>query len=195
MVSPSGWRALQQRVDFIVDGALGEPVILIPWLGGENYTPAEQKPDPSRKMIISTGMFVTPGAHLVGESGKATGGSGGGFGTQILEQECWLSITNSNIGDVTNWVAYDRVYFVDRDRFYNISYVEDSATLRPNVHLIREHDIATGQGSPIGQVTPTVKDALYFDTLGYNFYRSNAGSGPPDANGNAAFTANDWAGL
>jgi hypothetical protein len=183
MANPVNWTALQERVDYIVDGALGEPVLLIPWLGDSNiYTPIEQGPDPNRKMLDTVGMFVTPGSKLIGESGSATGAGGS---TQLLEQEVWLSITMGNIGDVTDWVKYDRVYFKDRDRFYNVSYVEDSATLRPNIHLIREHDIMTGQGNPLGQIVPTQAQALYFDTLGKRFYRSVALT-PPN------FTVNDW---
>lgn len=171
------WTAIQQRLDFIVDGRFSEPVILIPWLGGANYTLSEQGPDPSRKILKTTGVYVTPGAQLIGESGRATGG---GFDTKLLEQECWLSITLDKIGSVTNWVQYDRVYFKDRDLFYNISYVEPSATLRPNIHLIIEHDITTGESSPLGIVTPTKVNDLYFDTQGSRFYRATA------------LTNNDW---
>lgn len=194
MANPVNWTALQQRVDFIVDGTLGEPVILIPWVGANQtvYTPVEQGPDPNRKMVVTTGIFVTPGGKLVGESGRATGG---GFNTQVLEQECWMSITQSNIGDVTNWVQYDRVYLPNRDRFYNLSYVEDSATNRPNIHLIREHDITTGEGSPLSQLAPTQTNALYFDTFSYKFYISTAPTGPLDSNGNPTYTTSNWVGL
>lgn len=173
MVKPQDWTALQQRVDFIVDGTFGESVFLIPWLGGDDiYTPAEQGPDPSRKMVVTTGVYVTPGANLVGESGRATGGSGGGFNTQVLEQECWLSITSDKLGDASSWVKYDRVYFKKRDKFYNISYIEDSASFRNNVHLIIEHDILTGEGSPLGVVMPVKVYDLYFDILGHGFYKA-----------------------
>lgn len=181
MVKPMDWTALQKRVDFIVDGRFAEPVILIPWLGGEDYTPDRQGPDPSRKILITTGMNVTPGAKLIGESGRATGGTGGGFNTQILEQEVWLSITLDKIGSIRKWVAYDRVYFVMRDQFYTISYVEGSATLRPNIHLIAANDMVTGEGSPVGEVTPVSSGPqLYFDTLAKKFYRATAD------------TNNDW---
>jgi hypothetical protein len=198
MSNPQNWTAFQQRVDFIVDNTFSEPVVLIPWEAGTSvYTPVEQGPDPTRQLIVTSGIFVTPGAKLVGESGRATGGSGGGFGTQVLEQEVWLSITLANIGgDITAWVAGDRVYFPNRDRFYNISYVEDSATLRPNIHLIREHDIYTGKGTPLMTgIIPTEVNELYFSTLGYKFYRSVSGTGPPDINGDLTFTVNDWVSL
>lgn len=169
------WQQLQQQVDAAVDGRFGDPVVLIPWLKGQGiYTQDQEGPDPDRKVKVTTGIFVTPGASLVGESGRATGGAGGGFNTQMLEQEAWLSIEQDNLGPINYWRAYDRVYFPDLDAMFNIQYVEPSATRRPNVHLIYEHDILTGEGSPQGVITPTGANVLYFDYDLNQFYRSGS---------------------
>lgn len=179
---PVNWTAFQQRVDFIVDGTLADPVILIPWISGTQvYTPSEQVPDLTRKLRVTTGIFVTPGAKLVGESGSAVGSGG-----KEVAQEAWLSITTANLGgDITYWQSGDRVYFPNLNRFYNLSYIDDSATFRPNLHLIRENDIASGEGSPIGQAAPTMVNILFFDTLGNKLYRSVSLT-PPN------FTNKDW---
>lgn len=167
------WLQLEQQVDAAVDERFGEPVVLIPWLSGTGvYTQDQQGPDPSRKLKVTTGIFVTPGARLVGESGRATGGTGGTFNTQMLESEVWLSITDDNLGPINYWRESDRVYFPDRDMMFNVSYVEPSATRRPNVHLIYEHDIITGSGSPQGRVTPSAANTLYFDYELNQVYRS-----------------------
>lgn len=182
MSNPVNWTALEQQVDFIVDGRFSEPVILIPWIAGTKvYTVNEQGPDPTRKIVKTNGIYVTAGAGLVGESGSAHAQGT----TKQVEQKVWVSITTVNIGDVTDWVAGDRVYFPNRDRFYNVDYVEDSATLRPNIYLIREHDISTGEGNPLGQFVPAGVNGLYFDTFANRFYRSISLT-PPD------FTVNDW---
>lgn len=167
------WTALARQVDYVVDGRFAEPVVLIPWMKGTGiYTPEDEGPDPTRRVVSTTGVFVTPGANLVGESGRATGGSGGGFNTQMLEQEVWLSITTDKIDDVTAWREYDRVYFPDRNRFYNISYVEDSATYRPNIHLIRDRDLMMGNGSPVSVATPHQLSTIYFDEDQMQFWRA-----------------------
>jgi hypothetical protein len=182
MVKPFDWTALQQQVDYVIDGRWAEPVILIPWIAGTKvYTPTEQGPDPTRKLLKTTGIYVSAGAELVGESGSA---HAQGNARQV-GQKVWLSVTTANIGSVTSWVAGDRVYFPNRDMFYNIDFIGDSATLRPNIYLIREHDITTGEGNPVGQFVPTQANFLYFDTFANRFYRSVSLT-PPN------FTVNDW---
>lgn len=176
------WLALQQWVDYIVDGRWSETVMMFPWADGTGvYVPGEQGPDPTRKVLVSTAVLVTPGAALVGESGRATGGVGGGFDTRLLEAETWMSITTDKLISVTNWRESDRVYFPPpRDEWYNISYLDPSATRRPNIHLIREHDITAGTSIPLGLITPSQLNALYFNMTNMAFYRA------------VGTTDNDW---
>lgn len=182
MVKPVDWTALEQRLDYIVDGRFAEPVILIPWVKGTTvYITAEEGPDPSRKMLVTTGCYVTPGAAITGEAGRALGG---GFNTQVVEQKVWLSVTLANIGSITAWQSSDLVFFPMRNKFFNIDYVEDSATLRPNIYLIVEKGILTGTGSPT-KVIPPSQFALYFDTQAYDFYRAIGATG----------TSADWVAL
>lgn len=182
MVKPTNWVGLEQWADAIVDGRFGEPVWLIPWVNGTQvYTPGEQGPDPSRQMRQTQGALVTPGARLVGESGRATGG---GFNTQELEAETWLSMTLDNMGgSIALWRQYDRVYFPDRDQMFSISYLEPSATRRPNIHLIYDHGIQTGDVIPTGLIVPTIANSLYFNTTNLAFYRA------------ADTTVNNWSKL
>lgn len=164
------WVGLEQKLDGVVDDMFAEDVTLIPWVSGDTvYIPGEEGPDPTRKVVATQGCFVTPGASLVGEGGRATGG---GFNTQVLESECWLSVTLDRIGgSVTLWRTYDRVFLPLRG-WFSISYLDDSATLRPNIHLIRTHDIAWGLGAPSTIVTPAMKNQLYYDARGNRFYRA-----------------------
>lgn len=170
---PTAWTNLEGWVDAVIDGRFSEPVILFPWVSANNvYQPGEQGPDPSRKVLSTLAVFVTPGARLIGESGRSTGGQGGTFDTQVLEQEAWLSITSQSLGPVTNWQSGDRVFLPARDLWFNISYVDTNATLRPNVHLIHEHDITDGPNIPNGIITPTDTNQLYYNTINELFYRS-----------------------
>jgi hypothetical protein len=171
------WRALQLRLDNLVDGRWADPIILIPWVKGSGvYLAGEEGPDPARQMRVTEGALMTPGAKLVGESGRATGGSGGGFNTQVLEAEVWLSITVENLGSnwKTYWRSYDRVYAPHYGELFNISYMEPSATYRPNIHLIRIHDTLTGIGNPLNNVASPGQGKLFFDTEMLVFYRAGA---------------------
>lgn len=167
------WTNLIDSLDSTINDRLGEAVVLIPWNKQSGiYTPGEEGPDPSRKMVVTKGCFVTPGASLVGEAGRATGGGGGGFNTQVLEAECWLSIKLNDLGGAIElWRDYDRVFFPMRG-WFSISYIEPSATMRPNVHLIRAHDVAWGEGAPYSVVTPKIVGQLYFDSRAKKFYRA-----------------------
>jgi hypothetical protein len=162
------WTALQKRLDFIVDGRWGESVILIPWAKDTGiYQPGEEGPDPARKLLTTTGIYVTPGSKVVGE--MAAGGA-----TQIVESECWLSITLGQLGgSLAYWRASDRIYLVNRDLMYSFSYAEDSATYRPNLHLIIVKDTLTGQGAPPLSLMPTQPNQLWFDLNSLRFYRAD----------------------
>jgi hypothetical protein len=168
------WRELERQVDQIVDGRFGDPVLMIPWVKeAKVFLVGEDGPDPARNPQLTTGIIVTPGAHLVGEGGRATGGSGGGFNTRVLEAEVWLSVTLDNIGgDYAQWQPGDRVFMPNTMEMFEISYIEPSATFRPNIHLIREHDVQLGIGGPLGNIVPAGANGLYFDFDQFKFYRA-----------------------
>lgn len=176
-MKPNAWLGLEQWVDEIVDARFAEMVYIVPWADGTTvYTPGEQGPDPTRRMLVTQAVFLSPGAALVGESGRSTGGSGGGFDTKLLEQECWISVMLDNIGDITAFRESDRVYLADRDQWYTISYLADNATRRPNIHLIAVHDLTSGEDNPVNNVTPTSIGQLYFNTTNKKFYRATGSS-------------------
>lgn len=177
MIKPNSWTGLETWLDQIVDSRFAEAVLLVPWVIGSGvYVEGEQGPDPSRKMIDTKAVFVTPGAQLIGESGRATGG---GFDTQVLENECWISIVVDNIGSYSNWRKSDRVYLKDRNEWYEISYFAPDATRRPNIHLVRLNDMMSSVDSPVGLVTPPNTNQLYFNSTSKRFYRAT-GTGPGD---------------
>lgn len=128
------WFAIAQRMDTIVDNRFGEPVELHPWTA-ENFG-SGGGPDPARAVLAGPdvlGVYVTQGSKVIGEG--SLGGAGGN--TQLLEQEVWLSIQAGVLGDPAFWKSDDRVYFPDRNEWYQISYIPPSATYRYNVHLLR----------------------------------------------------------
>lgn len=171
MSRPFDWTDLENTLDWVVDQRFAEAMTLIPWIDGQTvFTPGEEGPDLTRQpMVVTTGCFVTPGASLIGEAGRATGG---GFNTQVLENECWVSVTLEKLGgSIASWRAGDRV-FMPRRGWFSISYLDSSATLRPNIHLIAAHDIAWGMGSPNSTVVPSMQNQLYFDARGQRFYRA-----------------------
>lgn len=170
MIKPNAWSGLQQWCDAIVDARFAEGVLMIPWADPFGiYVDGEQGPDLTRKIIDTFAVFVSPGASLIGESGRATGG---GFDTKLLEDECWISIVKDNIGSLHNWRAGDRVYLKDRNQWYNISYFAPEATRRPNFHLIQINDMLSGTDAPAGQVMPAKLYQLYFNATSKRFYRA-----------------------
>lgn len=166
MPQPS-WTALQKRLDFIVDGRWAEDVIMIPWAKGTGiYKPNEEGPDPDRKILRTQGIYVTPGSKVVGEGAQSVGD------TKLVEQECWLSITQDSLGGIV-WRTYDRIYFVDRDLTYSFNYAEASATYRPNIHLIIVKDTLVGEGPPPLSLVPNEPNQLWLDTNALKFYRAD----------------------
>lgn len=133
----NSWDALRQRLDKIEDLRWGEPVELYPWV--EAGLEGTGQPDTTRKVLKTTGVYVTAGASLVGEGGIA---AGLGRNLQQVEMDVWLSINEDVLGDINSWQAHDRVYFPERDQWFEILYVAPSATHRPNIHLIRLNETA-----------------------------------------------------
>lgn len=128
MVSP--WKSLEQWTDRVVDEQFGEPVVLYPMMGGDTAT--EPSLDPSREIITTTGIYVRPGAALTGEAGFPAMSS-----APMEEADVWLSIVSDVVGDPPIFGKDDRVYFPDRGEWLAISFVDPSATGRPNIHLLR----------------------------------------------------------
>jgi hypothetical protein len=126
------WRVHQQRTDRIVDAQFAEPVHLIPWGGGQRVSD-EGSQDPTRRVIITVGVYRT--------SGSATGDvamPGVTVQTQVAQE--WIEITEQNMGDPALWHAYDRVFLPDQlpnQQWHTIQRVNPSATKRYQVMLIR----------------------------------------------------------
>jgi hypothetical protein len=130
MAIQNAWMKIQQWMDNIVHARLGEPVEFHPWASGEGYG-SEGQPDPNRPVLVTWGILDMPGPQVIG-MGQAFGAN-----TRILEQDVWLSIQEVNIGSLANYVTYDRVYFPDRDLWFEINYPAPSATRRPRYYLTR----------------------------------------------------------
>jgi hypothetical protein len=133
MPLPPPWRALEVMVDNIVDGQWGEPVELHPMAGAD--IDSEAGPDPTRPIIRTTGIFVTPGAAAMGEGGTVASG----MATRVVQNDTWLSISDHNLkrSRLHEWKEEDRVYFPDRDQWYKVLYPTPSATARPQIYLAR----------------------------------------------------------
>ena len=127
----SPWLQQQLQMDAVVDTWWGEPVEIHPWTPGDAVS--DGGPDPDRPVLIDVGIYVRPGARITGEGGT----QGAQLSTQIVEEDTWLSIVGDLLGDPPIYVKGDRVYFPERDVWFEISYFTPSATNRPNVHLIR----------------------------------------------------------
>ena len=60
--------------------------------------------------------------------------------TRIVTQDVWLSITLDKLGGLNLWRTDDKVFFPERKQWYSISWIDQSATDRPNIHLTRIQD-------------------------------------------------------
>jgi hypothetical protein len=95
-------------------------------------------PDTTRPALTGSnviGVFTSPGSRLVGEmAGEAM--------TQMVENECWLSVEQTVLGDdLSYWQSNDRVFMPDRDEWYTINYIGPSSTFRPLIHLSRLQEV------------------------------------------------------
>lgn len=131
----TNWRALQQRLDAIVDSRFSEDIEFHPWIEGAGYASAGG-PDLSRKVLKTRAEYVTPGAAITGESGSGNSG----MSSQIVQSDVWASIQQDRLGASAYWVKGDRVFWPLRNEWFSISYIEPSATFKPNVVLIRVKD-------------------------------------------------------
>lgn len=121
----------QQLMDQLVDAWWAEPVEFHPWTRGD--ATSEGGPDPDRPVLIDFGAYVRPGARITGEGGT----QGAQLSTQIVQQDVWCSITGDKVGDPSVYGKGDRVYWPERDEWFEVSYIQQSATNRPDFHLIR----------------------------------------------------------
>lgn len=129
------WRKHQRRVDQAVDKQFGERVEFYPWTGGESVSD-DLVADPSRAILRTIAVYVTPGARAMGESGTLASG----LAQSIQTGREWISISEQNFGDPSLWRAYDRVHLPDQlpnQQWHSIEKIEPSATKRYNVYLIR----------------------------------------------------------
>jgi hypothetical protein len=130
---PAPWRALERLVDDIVDEQWGEPVELHPFTLPD--VEGESKPDPTRSIVITTGILVMPGAAATGEAGAQSTG----LASTPAQMDTWLSISTHNLRGAAlhTWIEGDRVYFPDRDEWYTIDHPMPSVTARPQIYLAR----------------------------------------------------------
>jgi hypothetical protein len=134
-VSEPIWRKYQRRVDSNVDLTFSERVEFYPWTGGESVAD-DLVADPSRVILKTVGVYVTPGARAMGESGTLASG----LATSIQTGREWISISEENFGDPSLWRAYDRVHLPDQlpnQQWHSIEKIQPAATKRYNVYLIR----------------------------------------------------------
>jgi hypothetical protein len=131
------WYGLLTRTDSMVDVRFGEPIEFHPWSGATVSSPGV--PDPNRPVLITVGIYVTAGANAIGE---ISSGAAGGSQTQ-LEQDVWASVQSINLGNyATTWKANDRVYFPDRNEWFQVNFIPPSGTLRPDIKLLRLNEAA-----------------------------------------------------
>ena len=130
---PAPWRALERRMDAAVDRQFGEPVELHPWTTAT--ATEEGEADPSRKVIITIGILVMPGAAAIGEGGTVSSG----LATRVVANDTWVSIQEDNLkgAELHTWREGDRVYFPDRDQWFTVLYPTPSVTARPQIELAR----------------------------------------------------------
>jgi hypothetical protein len=134
MIEPN-WRKYQRRVDTVVDETFEERVEFHPWTGGESVAD-DLVADTTRNVLKTVGIYVTPGAHAMGEAGTMASG----LATSIQTGREWVSVSEGNFGDPSLWKAYDRVYLPDQlpnQQWHSIEKINPSATKRYNVYLIR----------------------------------------------------------
>jgi len=129
----SNWRTYQHDMDDAVDDVFAEPVELHPWQAPSRYTETGG-PDPDREVVTTTGVYVKPGASVSGESGSA------GYGREV-QQDTWVSIVDHKLEvSLLDWRKADRVYFPERNEWYEITFPGPSATGRPQFYLVRLQD-------------------------------------------------------
>jgi hypothetical protein len=124
------WLSLQQRLDQIVDDEWAEVVEIHPWATPAGGFSNEGGPDPTRPVLVTVGMYVTAGAAAAGEVSQ------GMSAAHQIDMDVWLSVQQQLLGNY-QWVNNDRVFWPWRSEWYQISYSAPSASLRPNIHLIR----------------------------------------------------------
>lgn len=136
-VTAPAWFALQQRCDAIVDQQWSEPLEIHPWVGGTVSEPGQA--DPSRPVIKTVGIYVSPGAQVVGEISTGAAGTD----SKQLENEVWASVQREYIGNYeTTYKANDRLFWVWRNEWFTVDYIGPSSTYRPNIHLLRLNENA-----------------------------------------------------
>lgn len=129
------WWALQRNMDQIVDRQFSERVVFYPWSGGQNVAD-DSAPDPTRAVLKTEAVYVTPGARGLGEAGTMASG----LASNIQSSREWLSIMSDKLGDASLWRSYDRVFLPDQSpnqQWHSIEKIEPSATKRYYVYLIR----------------------------------------------------------
>lgn len=130
------WRQNQRFMDAHIDLTWGEPFEIHPWVT-EGYTGAGA-PDAARTVLKGPkviGVYMTPGSRVVGETADSVG-------QKQVVNECWVSVQQDVLGgDLGYYGEGDRVYFPDRDEWYEILYVAPSATFRPNIMLTRVQEV------------------------------------------------------
>jgi hypothetical protein len=132
------WRNFEVLVDNAVDKQFGEPVKLIPWMGGQRVSDTGSQ-DMSRNVLNTVGVYCTPGARATGEAGTIATG----LATNIQSGREWISIQEENLGDPSLWKMYDRVFLSDQlpnQQWHSIQEIQPSATKRYNLLLIRLQD-------------------------------------------------------
>lgn len=130
---PAPWRALERYMDAIVDRQFGEPVEMYPWT--EGGISDEGGADPHRQPIYIIGILVSPGAAAIGEGGVVSTG----MATRVVAYDIWLSVQEDQLAKakLETWRKGDRVYFPDRDQWYEVAYPTPSVTARPQIELTR----------------------------------------------------------
>jgi len=127
------WRNVAAQLDLYVDTIWAEPTELHPMIPGD--IDSNPGPDPARSIIKTQAVFMKPGADIVGEAGAAR--AYGGNVHQIV-QDTWISICDAKlVVDLTQWRQHDRVFFPWRDEWWEIAWISPSATMRPDIHLLR----------------------------------------------------------
>jgi len=126
----SPWHALQQRLDFFVDNQWSEPVELHPWMGA-SYA-GTGGPDPNRQVVKTRAVFMRPGAASTGEGA----GIGRQIDSKIVTSDVWISIEEAKmIIRWEDWRQGDRIYMPEGGDWYEITYIQLSATGRPQIHM------------------------------------------------------------
>jgi len=138
-MAPVLWRGYERLVDKMVDAQFGEPVEMHPWsLGGISE---EGAPDPERSVIKTIGILVMPGAAAIGEGGTVSVG----MSTRVVANDVWLSIQEDRLAEakLPTWKKGDRIFFPDRQEWYEVAYPTPSVTARPQIELTRMQKVGS----------------------------------------------------